>query len=65
MLTYQHFDSMMVIGENTTNLVSVFNINLTREYQLNKKYCFKILHIIHDQILLVITNSLEGEKAFI
>lgn len=53
------------MGENSKNIVSMFNINITREYQLNKKNSYKILHIIHHQILLVITNNVEGERAFI
>jgi hypothetical protein len=45
--------------------VSIFNIDITKEYQLNKKHSYKILHIIQDEILLVITNNKEGERAFI
>ncbi len=56
---------MVVMSENRTDVVSIFNINITREYQLNKKNSFKILHIIQHEILLVITNNQEGEKAFI
>lgn len=56
---------MLVMGENTNNVVAMFNIDITREYQLNKKHSYKILHIIQRDILLVITNNIEGEKAFI
>jgi len=56
---------LLMDGEGTQNLVSIFNIDITKEYQLNKKHSYKILHIIQDEILLVITNSKEGERAFI
>jgi len=56
---------LLMDGEGTNNYVSIFNIDITKEYQLNKKHSYKILHIIQDEILLVITNNKEGERAFI
>ena len=56
---------LLMDGEGTNNHVSIFNIDITKEYQLNKKHSYKILHIIQDEILLVITNNKEGERAFI
>ena len=56
---------LLMDGEGTNNYVSIFNIDITKEYQLNKKHSYKILHIIQDEILLVITNNKEGETAFI
>ena len=56
---------LLMDGEGTQNHVSIFNIDITKEYQLNKKHSYKILHIIQDEIVLVITNNKEGETAFI
>jgi hypothetical protein len=56
---------LLMNGEGTNNFVSIFNIDITKEYQLNKKHSYKILHIIQEEILLVITNNKEGERAFI
>ena len=56
---------LLMDGEGTNNHVSIFNIDITKEYQLNKKHSYKILHIIQDEILLVITNNKESERAFI